>query len=868
MIIGMLRGRECGEGSIRHGIHILLLAGALILLFSVLAADDSDAIGGACGTGTTWEFEIETLTISGTGPMDDIGPADDDAPWSEYRNNIRAVVISEGVTSVGDNSFRGYDKILEIRIADSVLELGESSFADCTGAVALYIPISLNPITSTSNPAFGGCTNIQRVKFSYGTGSAPDYTRDDSVTSCIYTPWYLSRGGLSEISIPEDVTHIGNNMFFGCSKVVVLVIPETVTSIGQGAFTNCSGIMNLTLPVSTDAVGSNDNPAFKGCSSIRRVTFTKGTGEWFPYDTGTVSTASHIHFTPWYFSKDTVEDAIFDSGVSTIGDCAFQGYDRLETVELPNSLTSIGNYAFSECRSIQTLTIPDGVTSLGESAFRNCTVISDLSLPISLNAVAYNANPAFEGCVNIERMTFTVGSGMWHVYQESSSLSGHDCYLYTPWYLSKSSITDITLEYGVVSVSAWQFNTFTALRNVILPESVTLIGQNAFSECTSLASIQLPNYLTEIGSYSFDGCSSLASVNFPDTLHSIGDFAFRGCTALTTITLPDGLTSVGQNAFRECSITEIDIPDTLTNVGDNAFSGCPLATVDTGDGLTALTPFKFTDSLESIRLGLSITTIRSNEFSGCSKLTTMSIPMNVSSIGYNAFGGCTSLASIHVDDSNPNYASEEGVLFDKGKTKLICYPYAKQNTSYVMPETLTEFTDDALSSGYLIDVTIGANMSGGFTVSLKNGKISITDRDASILSGRSHRIVLDRNNPEDPATVKKLAGVFDVYNFILEDADMLEDGATITIKIDSRSRSRSVYQLFADGNYSMISSDNDYESDGTTYTFKLSQSSYFSIMSQNEGMAFQVTIFVVMVIGGTIAGGYYIYRLRRTPDGQ
>ena len=252
MIIGMLRGRECGEGSIRHGIHILLLAGALILLFSVLAADDSDAIGGVCGTGTTWEFEIETLTISGTGPMDDIGPADDDAPWSEYRNNIRAVVISEGVTSVGDNSFRGYDKILEIRIADSVLELGESSFADCTGAVALYIPISLNPITSTSNPAFGGCTNIQRVEFSYGTGSAPDYTRDDSVTSCIYTPWYLSRNNPSlTVTIGSGITKIGNNMFRDCTALNGHITAEGITAIGSYAFAGCTAVTVLEAPLLT-----------------------------------------------------------------------------------------------------------------------------------------------------------------------------------------------------------------------------------------------------------------------------------------------------------------------------------------------------------------------------------------------------------------------------------------------------------------------------------------------------------------------------------------------------------------------------------------------------------------------------------------
>ena len=1016
---------EMKNRGFRFGYRRLFLSVALVLslivILSIISADDSDAESGKCGTDVYWDYTDHTLTISGTGSMNNYSPLMDTTPWKSYRSSIKTVIIEDGVTSVGNYAFRDYNAITDVVIADSVtslgphsfgrchgikhltmpisvnsvkdmafpafqdcdaietvtltvgngtghdyvngvsesdyrctpfyysknslnevviyngvmhighntfrdcssirtvsiddsvtsignyafsgctsidsltlseittsignyafsgckaiptlkipetvIALGQYSFQNCSGIRQLTIPISLNAVTSNTAPAFRGCVNIEKVVFTYGNGIAQDYTMDaeSMEPSCLYTPWCLSKARLTEVVFPLDITSIGTNMFFGCSNIHSVTIPETVTNIGHGAFSNCTGITSLSIPVSADAVDSNSEPAFKGCSSLSEITFTKGTGTWYEYDTGAIGTEPHFHFTPWYFSKGSITTVTFQTGITSIGPYAFEGCMYITSIEIPNTVTAIGDSAFGGCTALTSLVIPDGMTSLGASSFRDCTGLASLSIPISLNAVASNANPAFGGCTKLTELMFTIGTGIWFEYSQSSSLSGNDCYLYTPWYLSKDSITTASIGYGILGVAAWEFNGFTALTTVNIPDSVTSISQNAFSECISLVSVNLPFNLTQIGASVFDGCRSLSSVVLPETLETIGDLAFRGCTSLTTVVLPDSLTSIGQNAFRDCSLTSIDIPDTLSAVGENAFAGCPLKDVDTGDGIVSLTPFRFSNDLETIRIGTSVSAIRNNEFSGCGRLATVEIPAGVTSVGHDAFSGCTSLTSIYVEDSNPSYSSEEGVLFDKGKTKVLCYPYAKQNTSFTFPETVTDFDSDAIVSGHLTSVTIGKNMARGFTLSLKHGKITISDRDVTLLAGSAHRIAMEKNT-EVPDTVKKLAGVFDVYHFIIEGAEDLEDGAEITLDIDSRSKSRSVYQLFENGNYSIIPSENDYEPTSTLYTFNLKSSSYVSVMSQNEGWEYQLELCVGMVVIGTLIGAGYIVYLRRKDD--
>ena len=140
-------------------------------------------------------------------------------------------------------------------------------------------------------------------------------------------------------------------------------------------------------------------------------------------------------------------------------------------------------------------------------------------------------------------------------------------------------------------------------------------------------SIVMPDSVTSIGNYAFYGCSSLTNITIPDSITSIGNNTFYNCSNLTSIAVPDGVISLGDHAFSRCSgLTAITIPNSVTNIKDSAFSRCT--------------------SLTSITVSTSVTSIESGAFSGCISLASITIPDRATSIGNGAFNDCISLASV------------------------------------------------------------------------------------------------------------------------------------------------------------------------------------------------------------------------------
>lgn len=124
---------------------------------------------------------------------------------------------------------------------------------------------------------------------------------------------------------------------------------------------------------------------------------------------------------------------------------------------------------------------------------------------------------------------------------------------------------------------------------VVIPDSVTSIGNHAFSACSSLTSVTIPNSVMSIGNYAFSACGSLTSITIPNGVTSIGDSAFYSCSSLTGVTIGNGVTSIGSYAFYGCSLTSITIPNRVASIGSFVFYNCPLTTID----LTAYTTQSF-----------------------------------------------------------------------------------------------------------------------------------------------------------------------------------------------------------------------------------------------------------------------------------
>ena len=191
------------------------------------------------------------------------------------------------------------------------------------------------------------------------------------------------------------------------------------------------------------------------------------------------------------------------------------------------------------------------------------------------------------------------------------------------WY--SCSLSNIVIPGSVTSIGNWAFKGCTSLSNIVIPNSVTSIGDWAFSDCTSLSNIVIPNSVTSIGEGAFSSCTSLSDIVIPDSVTRIGNLAFSNCTSLSNIVISDSVTNIGDDVFYQCSsLTSVVIPNSVTCVGDEAFCKCR--------------------SLSNIVIPNSVTSIGVSVFWGCSSLVNMDIPDSVTRIGDWAFVNCSNLS--------------------------------------------------------------------------------------------------------------------------------------------------------------------------------------------------------------------------------
>lgn len=224
--------------------------------------------GGAAGdeSDVTWHLtentddpSTYTLTISGSGAMENYLTSGHQ-PWHSFRDQITSVVVSPGVTSIGNLAFALSRNIIHVDIADSVVSIGEQVFFKCASLTNITVPQS---VTYIGVNAFDSCTNLSSITLS-----------TNNITSI--RPYTFSGcSKLSSIVIPDGVTSIQLGAFFNCTKLTSITIPDSVTTIDPGAFKNCSSLTSITIPSSVTSIGSN---VFTGCTSLNDIRYS-GTSE-------------------------------------------------------------------------------------------------------------------------------------------------------------------------------------------------------------------------------------------------------------------------------------------------------------------------------------------------------------------------------------------------------------------------------------------------------------------------------------------------------------------------------------------------------------------------------------------------------------
>mgnify|MGYP002533154196 CR=1 FL=1 len=442
--------------------------------------------------------------------------------------------------------------------------------------------------------------------------------------------------------------------------------------------------------------------------------------------TGSMGSFSSQEEIPWNQFLDKIEIVELENGVTDVGDLAFGLCSSLKKVSLPEGLKSIGALAFGYAdpgprNKLTEITIPSSVTSIGECAFANAALES-IVIPNGVETIGDSAfytetlkevsMPIVEGIsfydvfYNPEKVEITSGNAVPNEYfyddhdrvnslksvilPESITSIGNGAFF------NCSSLTEITIPSSVTSIGDSAFS-YSAVESILIPKSVETIGFGAFAFCPLKAySVEADNanYASKGGVLYNSDCSKLivypagaaTSFEIPSGVTEIGDAAFYGCVLLTDVTIPNSVTTIGNSAFDTCkSLKSVSIPGTVTSIGDSAFSNCDgLTSIIIPESVTSIGDFAFEscDALANVTISNGVQKIGNYAFSSCDGLTSIVIPDSVTSIGDHSFSSCVKLENVTLSGNLTKIA--EGSF--SGCFGLV---------SIIIPESVTSIDDCA-----------------------------------------------------------------------------------------------------------------------------------------------------------------------------
>ena len=728
---------------LKGSLFTLILALAFALALSITAF--ADPISGTCGTsGVTYEIgNNQTLTVSGSGQMPDYGTSD--SPWSAYATSIFNIVITDGVTAIGNNAFINVQAD-KVTVPSSVERIGSYAigYSYSNGS---YTKIPGFTITAASGTAAEEYAENNGFTFESTTPKALEGICGDGVTykltvdgvltisgngemysfSSGNMPWYKYVSGdrdyvIREIKILSGVTSVGEGSFYGCTSLTKVTLSSTVTEIGDNAFDGCTALSSVTLTNSIVSIGSE---AFSYCTSLKTIEL--GTGLEYLGDKA--------------FSQSGLTEIVIPASLSSTGETVFYGCTSLTEATL--NCTTVPPRFFAECTALKTVNLTDSVQAIGEAAFEGCVSLSTVTSTDSLTSVGPYA---FEGC---------------------------------------KSLVDIRFESSVTDFGYYCFKDCTALITFAFTDTATIIPEGMFFGCTSLSQVSLGDNIVSIGNYAFVDCPEIAAIfisykvkyiglnafgytyadgyynpiegleleiegftpsvaelyakeheikflsyktvdtdlgNISDTivwkfrpstgiLNIIGNgempdyltfeetpwYVYK--TYIKQVTFSNGILNIGSCSFEGCStIEKIDIPGSVEIIGTSAFAGTGIVTANIPNGVREIanSAFEGCRSLYIVSLPNTLEIVGEAAFRGPNIMTSVFIPQNIVEIGANAFG------------FNANNTTVHG-FFVKGIEGTIASIYADENGLDFVVNGYVEISDsdDNCKISILGDSSVG-----------------------------------------------------------------------------------------------------------------------------------------------------------------
>ena len=541
-----------------------------------------------------------------------------------------------------------------------------------------------------------------------------DYKLVNSGKSVVITGY---KGNNTNIKIPEKIVNKPvvaiDSYAFKNSQITSVVIPDSVLQLNEYAFSDASHLITITIG---KGITLFRRGVFRYCSALTDM-YIKGRVSFEPdfgnYD---ISALSGIPFsmtihtemnTPIWGNKSYADSGgrQFYNFVST-GECkdehvfSYRFINDYSEMEICNYYRNTGN------GNSPSLILPSSfgeyaVTSIGAFALYNSTVQK-----------LYTFNDTL---VIPETITNMDGTAL--VDTKFKYITIPDNVICENLFINNINLLELNLGSGVKSI---EYFACPKLKSLIIPDSVTSLGEGAFTECPALTSVVLSQNLEKIPMNCFKDCSGISSITIPSSVIDIGGYAFYGTSITelvipssvksvgaeftgkncTNITLNDGLETIRQGAFRNSSITSITIPSTVTSIGIEAFRNCTklksvsilcqaerlpdncfynctaLETVTIGSLIKTIGKFSFSDciNLETINFNEGLETIEENAFTNCKKLKSVVLPSSMRRLE-GAFSHCTALTSLTLN---------EGLTYIAQNTLAYCTSL----TSITIPSTV------------------------------------------------------------------------------------------------------------------------------------------------------------------------------------
>lgn len=476
-------------------------------------------------------------------------------------------------------------------------EIAVNAFQYNSNITKVTIPDSFTKIQAYM---FQYCKNLKEVVVGSGVTAIEKYA--------------FQYSGIEKIIIPDNVLTLGENLFYECRNLSNVSIGSGINTLPQNTFYYCTSLETIVIPNTITSLG---NGVFWG-SGVKNITLSSGITE-LPQNT--------------FNSCMNLESISLPSNIVTLGNGCFGYCKKLKSVEILGNIEELPTECFYECDGLESFVVPNSVVTLGSSCFAYCDNLASVTFGNNLETVGMNC---FYLDSKLETVTFNSN------LKEIGDYGFYSC----------QKLENYTLNNGLETIGRYAFQ-YTAKKNVVIPNSVTELGEGAYTNCYSLETIKLSSSITEIPNELFYNCNYLESIDFNGAnIESIGRSAFYCCRLLENVILPDTVLSIDAYAFEYCTALQAINLDEVTSIGSNAFEGCSsLNNIVLNDYLERIGDYTFSgcSSLESIILPEALKYIGYSAFSYCEKISEIVIPEFVKTISNNAFY-YTNLSEIVIPD--------------------------------------------------------------------------------------------------------------------------------------------------------------------------------------------------------------------------